>query len=262
MSVTIWDPAANEGAGGIARVGTPVYTPAEDPEQSGTTEIVYGPPLARMTDPGWVRPRWHGTPAQADPHGAGASNFEAGWVILVDVDVTPSLGDDEVLGALGEAPTVDLEELSATWTYAVASKSLSVRKAAMTAAIKAKALGPGGVVSEGFVYSVPGSPEDPHTYQIELNDQGNMTSIGGLFALGVADAHGGFWRDAANVNVTMSQAECTAFFEAATAYKSAVVRRMWVLIAAVVQAADHAALDLINVSAGTINGADGWPANG
>lgn len=260
MSVTIWDTLANEGAGAIARVGTPVYTPAEDPEEEGTTEIVYGDPLARVTDSRWARPVWSSS-MRAAPHLHGA-NFVEGWVILQDELVTPTLGADEVRGALGDTPVVDLEAGTATWTYAVAAKPLAARKAAMIGAIKAKALGPGGIVTEGFVYSIPGSPEDPHTYQIELNDQGNMTSIGGLFALGVADAHGGFWRDKANVNVTMTQEECAAFFAAAAEYKSAVVRRMWALIAAVTEAADHAALNLIDLAAGTIDGQGGWPANG
>jgi hypothetical protein len=37
---------------------------------------------------------------------------------------------------------------------------------------------------------------------------------------------------------------------------------MWQLIVAANAAADSAALDLINVSAGSIDGAGGWPANG
>lgn len=261
MTVTIWDTTANAGSGGIARVATVVHTPdPEDPEGPGTSETTYGPYLSRVSESRWVRPQWSDA-MKAAPH-LHAPCFVEGWVILRDKLVTPSLAAGEDRGALGASPVVDLEAGTATWTYAVVTKSLAVRKAAMIAAIKDKALGLSGIISEGFVYALPGSPADPHTYQIGLNDQGNMTSIGGLFALGVVDAHGGFWRDASNVNVTMTQAECTAFFEAAAAYKSAIVRRMWALITAVGDAADTDALALINVAAGSIDGSGAWPANG
>ena len=149
-----------------------------------------------------------------------------------------------------------------TSTMVVSDKQLEARRAEIIDAIKTKVFGRSGLIAAGFQYALPGSPADWHTYQIGETSQVNMTSVGGLFALDVADAHGGFWRDADNVNVDMTQAECIAFFAATAAYKSVIVRRMWQLIVAANAAADSAALDLINVSAGSIDGAGGWPANG
>lgn len=261
MSVTIWDTNANGGSGGVAAdvVTRLVPIDPDDPDAGYTEETVSSTSLARVSDPRWARPNWPAA-MRADPAANGAANFKAGWVILDDVLVTPTLGDDEVRGDLGSTPVVDLEAATATWTYAAAAKPLADRQAAMVAAAKAKV---GAIVAAGFAYRIPGSPPgDLHTYQIGTADQGNMTSIGGLFALGVTDAHGGFWRDAANVNVTMTQAECEAFFAAAAAYKAAAVRQMWVLIQAVEDAADHAALDLIDIAAGSVDSVGAWPANG
>ncbi len=261
MSVTIWDGTANDGAGGIAVdvVTRLVPVDPDDPDAGYEEEIVSSTTLARVADPKWSRPRWPAA-MRAEPAENGAGNFKAGWVILDDVLVTPTLGDGETRGDLGSTPEIDLEAATATWTYATATKDLAVRKAAMKGAAKAKV---GAIVEGGFAYRIPGDPPgDLHTYQIGTADQGNMTSIGGLFALGVTDAHGGFWRDAANVNVTMTQAECEAFFAAAAAYKAAAVRQMWALIQAVEDAADHAALDLIDIAAGSVDSVGAWPANG
>jgi hypothetical protein len=159
------------------------------------------------------------------------------------------------------SPTYDSGD-DKVYVTELAAKPLSDLKAEKTDAIKAKVFGSDGLIETGFRYTLPGSLADWHTYQIDETSQVNMTSVGGLFALDVADAHGGFWRDADNVNVVMTQAECIAFFAAAAAYKAVIVRRMWQLIVAANAAADSAALDLINVSAGSIDGAGGWPANG
>jgi hypothetical protein len=136
-------------------------------------------------------------------------------------------------------------------------------KAAKVGAIKAKEA---TLTAAGFTYEIPES-DDPHTYQIDYAAQQNMTSIGALFALGQENAHGGFWRSMANVNVEMTDAQCIAFFKAAAAYRTAVVRNMWLLIAGTNAASDQTALDaettaalaLVDPQAGTIDGAGGWP---
>lgn len=137
--------------------------------------------------------------------------------------------------------------------------ALSSHKASKASEIKVKAA---AIVADGFVYDLPGNdPADPHTYQIDESAQANMTSIAGMFALGESNAHGGFWRALDNANVTMTDAQVKAFFIAAAAYKTAVIRRMWELIAAVSDATDHAGLDLINIETGAIDGSGAWPAN-
>jgi hypothetical protein len=122
-------------------------------------------------------------------------------------------------------------------------------KAAKVGAIKAKEA---TLTAAGFTYEIPES-DDPHTYQIDYAAQQNMTSIGALFALGQENAHGGFWRSMANVNVEMTDAQCIAFFKAAAAYRTAVVRNMWLLIAGTNAASDQTALDAVDADSG-------WPS--
>lgn len=257
MTVTIWDKTATAGAGGIARVATPVHTPdPQDPEAPGTAEIVYGPPLKQVSGGKWSRPHWSDA-MKAAPHLHG-DNFVDGWVILRDVLVTPALGADEVRGDLGATPVVDLEALTATWTYGVAAKPLATRKTAMLAAIKARAV---EKIAAGFVYDLPGNnPADPHTYQIDSDAQGNMLAIYVEHLDGAVSPHGGYWRDKSNSNVAMAGPQNKAFLEAAKAYKMAIIRRAQALVDATVAAADHVPLDLIDVAAGTVGGAGGWPA--
>lgn len=228
-----------------------------------TQEIV----VARSAEAKWVRSTWD-LAQRLNPDDMGAPDL-VGRAILVDELVSPALDSDKVLGPVGAEPILDLEAGTATWTHTISDKPLALRKIEMIAQIKRLALGPDGIVAQGFVHSVPGG-DGPHTYQIEAADQNNMTSIGGLIALGVTDAHGGFWRDINNVHVTMTQEECVAFFAAAAAYKAAVVRRMWALIVAVTNAENHDDLDRIDIAAGTVTTivegepvvSDAWPENG
>lgn len=144
------------------------------------------------------------------------------------------------------------------WT--VPSKTLAERKADKIAAIKAKCE---ALIAAGFVYAIPGgNPLDPHTYGILDTDQANMLAVQVRFAKGGTGHHGGFWRCTSNHNVTMSDAEVQAFFDAAYAYKMGVIRNAGALTDAARTAANITALNLIDVDAGTNNGSGGWPANG
>lgn len=144
------------------------------------------------------------------------------------------------------------------WT--VPSKTLAERKADKIAAIKRKS---GALIAAGFTYAIPGeNPLDPHTYSILDADQANMLAVQVRFAKGGTNHHGGFWRCTSNHNVTMSDAEVQAFFDAAYAYKMGVIRNAGALTDAARTAANITALNLIDVDAGTNNGSGGWPSNG
>lgn len=100
-------------------------------------------------------------------------------------------------------------------------------------------------ITAGFTYG-------GHVYQIDGEAQANMTAIKADFLDGRTNAHGGFWRSKANVDVPMTDAEVQAFFSAAKDWKLATVRRAWELIAAISAAANQATLDGININTG-------WP---
>jgi len=99
-------------------------------------------------------------------------------------------------------------------------------------------------VAAGFTYA-------GHVYQIDDTAQLNMTSVKSDFNGGTVNAHGGYWRDAANADVAMTDAECLAFLGAAKAYKMGCIRRAQALVNAVV-AADQTAFDALDITAG-------WP---
>lgn len=149
------------------------------------------------------------------------------------------------------------------WTgqaWSTPTKTLNERKADKAAAINRKA---DALVTAGFTYAIPGEdPLDPHTYAILDDDQANMLAVQVRFAKGGTNHHGGFWRCTSNHNVTMSDAEVQAFFDAAYAYKMGIIRNAVVLSDAVRTAANVSALNLINVEAGTNDSSGGWPSNG
>lgn len=151
-----------------------------------------------------------------------------------------------------EVRTWDGENLQ----YVVSSRPVAARKADKIDAIKDKVFGRDGLIAAGFTYSIPGgSPLDPHTYGIGETDQANMSSIGGLFALGVTDAHGGVWPTLAGGDVEMTQEEATRLFTAAAAYKLGILRNARELMAAT-----RAASNVTEFNAVDIN--SGWPTNG
>ncbi|MFX4223522.1 MAG: hypothetical protein ACMVO3_22620 [Thalassobaculum sp.] len=219
-----------------------------------TEEVV----VARTNLPRWERRSWSSA-QKANPDNMGAPDL-VGRAILRDVITPPSPGAGQRRGPLNETPTIDFEAGTATWTYTLIDKSLSERKADKVAAIKRKAA---ALVAAGFTYAIPGeSPLDPHTYAILDADQANMLAVQVRFSKGGTNHHGGFWRCTSNHNVTMSDAEVQAFFDAAYAYKMGIIRNASVLVDAVRTAANVAALNLIDVDAGTNDSAGGWPTNG
>jgi hypothetical protein len=111
MTSTIWDTLADPPA--IARESTKVHTPdPEDPEGEGTTETVYGPPLAKQSAGRWNRP-WE-LELRLAPH-LHAPCFTEGWAILRDETTPPSIPAGQKRGPDREQPVVDIEAGTATW---------------------------------------------------------------------------------------------------------------------------------------------------
>ena len=111
MTSTIWDTLADPPA--IARESTKVHTPdPEDPEGEGTTETVYGPPLAKQSAGRWNRP-WE-LELRLAPH-LHAPCFTEGWAILRDETTPPSIPGGQKRGPDREQPVVDIEAGTATW---------------------------------------------------------------------------------------------------------------------------------------------------
>lgn len=216
-----------------------------------------GVPLVHLTGSDWVRPKM-AAEMRANPS-AKLANFLPGERILDEVHVEPTLSDNEVRGALPSAPSsVDMEAGTATYTYPTAAKPVAARQAEMVTAVKARYA---VIVAAGFTWRVD-SNAAWHTYQIDDASQANMVAVQVRFDGGASNAHGGYWRDSSNVDVTLDDAGVQALFAAAYDYKMAAIRLVHALIAAITAAADHAALDLIDITAGTVNSAGGWPANG
>lgn len=97
-----------------------------------------------------------------------------------------------------------------------------------------------------------GFPYQGHAFQIDDVSQNHMVATMADFIAGNANAHGGYWRSAANVNVTMTATECETFLQAAKAYKMACIRNTQSKIDLIVAAANKAALDAVDITAG-------WP---
>ena len=177
------------------------------------------------------------------------------------LEETASLGAGKKAGAVPDLAQGEIVEISpGAWRWRVTrpaadktseelAADLATAKTAKVGATKAKEAAPSAA---GYTHEIHES-DDPHTYQIDYAAQQNMTSIGALFALGQENAHGGFWRSVANVNVEMTDAQCIAFFKAAAAHRTAMVRNMWTLIAATNAASDQTALDAVDAESG-------WPS--
>jgi hypothetical protein len=120
LKTTIWQPALNNGAGGVAfRRSIVGYDPAENPLETGVP--IYGEPvyLERLTGAEWVRPtaQWSDPARRADPYGTGAiKTFQPGERILNVVDVHPVLGPYDREGAMGAGvPDLDAGTITYTW---------------------------------------------------------------------------------------------------------------------------------------------------
>lgn len=74
------------------------------PEGDASPEPIYSDPvpLERLTAAIWTRPRWNATMRSA-PASYGANNFLPGERILTVIDVRPTLGEYDRLGARGLA---------------------------------------------------------------------------------------------------------------------------------------------------------------
>lgn len=196
--------------------------------------------------------------------------------------ITPSLSASEVLEGLTDSDWSGGSLIEGVWTVnqrkraktqAEMDAGFAMAKAAKAAMVLTKDFAgniSGGkfapLIAAGRIYTIP-TPSDPasagpRTYQIDSGAQANMTSVAGMFNLGVSNAHGGFWRAADNVDVIMTEAECKALFIDAGAYKAAIVRNMWALLKDITAAPNQAALDAIDIDAGTSANASGWPQNG
>ncbi len=199
-------------------------------------------------------------PGKSVGRGAGLPQLTEMGFDVVEVHSTPRPTDTHQYSYSEVMPVWDGGQSRWQQAWAQTERPLDAAKAKKIEAIKARFA---AIVSAGFSYRIPNTPpNDLHTYQIEALDQANMTSVAAAFNLGVPDAHGGFWRDVANVNVPMTQPECEAFFTATLTYKAACVRRMWTLITAAEVAADYTALNKVDEIAGAIDRSGSWPVNG
>jgi hypothetical protein len=169
MTVTIWD--TNTNAIATRREITGWTTPVGD----ASPEPIYSDPvpLERLTAAIWTRPRWNAT-MRADPASHGAANFDAGERILTVIDVRPTLGEYDRLGARGAGvPDLDAGTMTYTWAKISAAsfdpathhapvwtgsawadpvaKSLALLKAEKTAAITERrwAVETGGITLNG-----------------------------------------------------------------------------------------------------------------
>jgi hypothetical protein len=111
MTVTIWD--TNTDAIATRREITGWTTPEGD----ASPEPIYSDPvpLERLTAAIWTRPRWNAT-MRADPSSYGANNFLPGERTLTVIDVRPTLGEYDRLGAMGAGvPDLDAGTMTYTW---------------------------------------------------------------------------------------------------------------------------------------------------
>jgi hypothetical protein len=111
MTVTIWN--TNTDAIATRREITGWTTPVGD----ASPEPIYSDPvpLERLTAAIWTRPRWNAT-MRSDPSSYGANNFLPGERTLTVIDVRPTLGEYDRLGAMGAGvPDLDAGTMTYTW---------------------------------------------------------------------------------------------------------------------------------------------------
>lgn len=100
---------------------------------------------------------------------------------------------------------------------------------------------------EGFTY-------EGQVFQIGTDAQKDMLSMQMQFVLGNNAAYDGYWMDADNAPKTMTEAEVTAFFQAAFAYVKALKGAAWAHKDAIDDLTDKQALAAYDIHSG-------WPAN-
>lgn len=160
--------------------------------------------------------------------------------------------------------SVDTEAKTVTITYETERMSLSRAKAEVAAAAEAKAQ---ALIDAGFIYAIPGeSPADERTYSISDTMQAHMMAIYNRIKGGGSGPMGGVWPDASDTDCEFSNAEWTAFAEAASEYKEGILRNLRVFLRNVRASANTTQLDNCVVSTGVTTGFDddasGWPTNG
>lgn len=82
-------------------------------------------------------------------------------------------------------------------------------------------------------------------FQIDDVSQSNMMAVLQANALGVANAHGGYWTSTDNVNVPMTYAEFAAFTQEVFQYKMGLIRNARSLKNAVLSASTAEAIDAL-----------------
>jgi hypothetical protein len=272
MTVTIWNTLANDGADAIATRSEIVgWT---EPEGDASPEPTYGDPvpLSRLSEGKWVRPRWTAE-QRADPAGNGASNFRAGERILDDVDVKPTLGAYDRLGARDDGvPNLDAGTMVWTWAKISAAefdpvthhapvwtgtewadpvaRSLAELKTTKKADITARRWDAetGGIVLSGMAIAT---------------DVSTQAKLSGALQLVQADADTVIeWKAANGAWVELNATTVTAVAQAVGTHVQSCFSREKALHTATDAAEDIAALNLINVQTGAINGVGNWPSNG
>ncbi|WP_193183284.1 DUF4376 domain-containing protein [Nisaea sediminum] len=141
-------------------------------------------------------------------------------------------------------------------------KPLSEQQAIKNRLIDAKVI---SLFGEGFYYEIPGSGEK-HRYQLDLHvSQFRMVSVMSAHNDGQGNANRNRWRDAENVNVTMSSGQNKAFLRAGKDYVQDIIHNAQDLKDDNVATSTQQEFDAVDVETG-IGGQDGsaagWPNNG
>lgn len=221
-SVTLWNPALNEGAGGVAVIGGTAMR-----HQTAPLRVRASWPLAVRIDP--------------DHPARGACGDVEGLIILVE-SITPysPSAPGKKRGTLGTAPTVNLEAGTATYSYGEADKPVAERKAEMKAAITARRweVETGGIVVSGAAIATDALTQAKLSGALQLVQDDDQVVID--------------WKGADGTWVQLDAATVTAVARAVGLHVQACFSREKALHEAVDAAEDGADLDPIDVEAGTI----------
>jgi hypothetical protein len=265
-SVTIWNTLSDPPAIATRREITGWTTPVGD----ASPEPIYSDPvpLERLTAAIWTRPRWNAT-MRADPASHGAANFDAGERILTVIDVRPTLGEYDRLGARGAGvPDLDAGTMTYTWAKISAAsfdpathhapvwtgsawadpvaKSLALLKAEKTAAITERrwAVETGGITLNGAAIATDAATQAKLSGALQLVQDDDTRILD--------------WKGV-NGWITLDATAVTAIAVAVGLHVQACFTREKDMLAAVTAAETTAALALVDPQAGTIDGAGGWP---
>lgn len=259
--VTIWDSNTNEPAVQTRRA----LTAPGDLETPPTFEDVPVRTLARVpvAEREWSRLLWSDA-ERAAPLAAAGRNFAPGWRILDVLDDIPTVIVGQKLSLDHDGGVADLAAGRITYTWSLVdmgsgeiAAALVARKASMLSALRARFR---VVRDQGTTVDFGGGPVPIQTTEAAANDiQRLHDDLRLREAAGAVDPT----QDIATANYDIvpgvTIAAAGAMREAVAAHWRATWARDAALGAAINAAADDAALDLIDVQAGTIDGAGGWP---